>query len=945
MKPALQKADSVPARVELVLGTTPRQVKAGQRAISSVLDAAQSSDQVAGCILFDALRYLGGDTSMVSDSERDTCELFSPEEFITARFPVDRQSLARLESQGAFAILPADWPDRLRAALDNLGATGDPRIGYTLAVLLQGPVLARFRQLTGKLLGHQGPRNHLWQVGPDSCRLVTELDCTAAGGMSNGAVRRFLGLVKAEARCYGVETKVILNVLLQGDLEVVDKKRTRLNEIDLLRYLRALASGQYVDPLTGRLVHCPFDQLFLQSNRNCNGRFLSLPQLVTHEAWRKHILWHSPLAGYILERLVDIENWQFDEYGDPLVGYTMGVARLSFDTGKLLDYVVDRAACMLARSLQESPPDDQARQEALLLARSHGVVESSGDHQLTGRILGAGKELSTQVRASLRDRTRAFRGTRRLRLLIESINAIETTELPSVYVPSMIERAKEQLDKVTQALDSYQQQRLKNPLSSGVLGVAAVLGYYRQLVEGSRRAVMEKIGQLQQAMEPHQELVNTAIAQTRRLEELSPPAKMINLFMPARLARCLQESGSSVLENQLQVQACQVTISQLLEPLSEHLGERLKTYRLFEQALGHIHASAGQRAARLESRPAASETALGFELVDAEYMTAKFEDLLQQLGGRQRLIEMLIAALLEKYGSLAGLLGKSTDQVELILKQVCREFFRPLATNSDIVVEFNRLFAHKAQQVGLLRKLILQAEGRLRTAGEAGREITWLRFVTVPQRQYQDWISSLLSEAGPAGGKWQVVVDGNQDAVTIVQIRGQVSLSALIEARQADQADQLEQWKQDTSRCVDMGVALMVPLNPTDRQLRRVLAKGIITGQLVYETSKGFGLKKTDGQCLWLGLDASAAEDKLKRWWPQLAWIESTFTHRVVVDDKGLHEQVEQLGEQLRQDQKENRLLELIDEQALADIKEQLALLRDWACRLRPFARTGKRLL
>lgn len=236
------------------------------------------------------------------------------------------------------------------------------------------------------------------------------------------------------------------------------------------------------------------------------------------------------------------------------------------------------------------------------------------------------------------------------------------------------------------------------------------------------------------------------------------------------------------------------------------------------------------------------------------------------------------------------------------------------------------------KQIDFFRQLVLSSEGQVLTAGEVGREIVWLKFITVPHSAYQQWAKDLIEKADPKPGTVKVVVDSNSEAISVVQLRTGISLSPLI-ARYDLAGDG---WKETASRAVDRVAATLVPPNPNDLQLRRVLVKVLVTGQLIYDEAGGFRLRFAGSEDVPLGQDTVTAMNKLRSWWPWMVRIEFTFGHLIVVDDAAVAGKVRQLEAQVKSSQvSSNPLLALIDQRAITEVQDQLDFLRPWAVRLR----------
>jgi len=926
-------------------GTTMREVNTIARGLICRNNRIALSEFVGRDILFDSDGHPPRDVPLILDSSIDPDRLFSVDEFVLAALPTDEESLVKAEKEGKLCFVEQGWYQNPGVSLENLGASGDPRIGYTLGLINQAILQARFGKRIGQLISHDRPGKLLLAgldaEGEPACLVVINLYLTTVGGMGNGSVLYLCKKVKAYAIEYGARAKTVLHVLFRGDLPVRDQDQADINEMNFLKTVRAHLTGQYVDPVTGSVQPCPFDLVFLQSNRNCNGRLPSLDRLKAHEAHRLLNLSGRPLGEVIRRRMTDMESWDFDDNGDPHAGFTMAVSYLGWDRQRIIAYCTSLAASVLARKLAGKQETADARQEALVLADMHGVVESEEDYRLTSRITNPeefkGESVIQRLRSNFVDRTEGTGGLERANVLAETITAISSTDSSSVYEPAMKAEAEKILNKTMEDLASYIRRHLSGHISSedqtGQLKVLAVLTCYRQIVQGSYEAVTQKSHQIQQFLRPHEDVVNNALEELERVRNRSWLWRFFHPFLPKTIADCLQRSGLVFLECQLQMLMCRIAAQDLLERLMDFLDGKLAELGMLKQNLDHIFALCKQQAERLATRPSTFDIPLGFDLVNESSLNESFGRTVTEHSGPKGFAKDLVTRFLSEHGSLSVLLGKDPDEIEQALKQICWGVFEPVIKQTDVVSEFKKRYPSERTQLRFLRQMVLQSEGRVLTVGELGRPIPWLKCITVPDSDYLDWINGLIQKADPKPGRWEVVVDNNKDAISVVQLRGGISLTPLIASRERDLVKRVG-WPKILSRAIDRSVAMMAPPNPDNRKLRRIFAKAFVTGQLCYDSGRGFSLRFSDNdEPVLLGEEGKAAMDTLRRKWPYIVRIESTFAHHVVLDDTAVARRVEHLP--VSSGQGSDPRLDLIDDTAVCDVKEQMSLLVPWARRLR----------
>ena len=446
----------------------------------------------------------------------------------------------------------------------------------------------------------------------------------------------------------------------------------------------------------------------------------------------------------------------------------------------------------------------------------------------------------------------------------------------------------------------------------------------------SIQAVTAKVGPLQEASQLHQDAVNQAFSQLAQLDQMSWFGRLWNLFLIREISSCLEESGLAWLTLELQILACKAA-SLVLDKQMEYVDGKIMQFTVHDQDLRHISATSKQRAQRLAQRKTGYDAAPFFELENQGYLENFFAEKVAADGGEGAFTGNLIARLVKKHGSLTVLPGKDAAEIETILKDVCHEVFEPITTNMDVVTEFKKVFPDPKKQIKIMRSLILQSEGSVHTVGEAGTDIVWLKFVTVPTEDDVKWMREIIEKADPKAGIVEIMVDGDSTTIKILQLRGGISLSPLIAKINLTEPDD---WEKMVAYAVDRTTALMVSPNPTNRQLRLVIAKAIVTGQLIWDDRKGFGLLLKDHGEIWLDHTMADAMEKLRRCWRHLVRIESTFTHHVFLNDVVVTDRVENLDFELNSKTTTDGRISLIDATAVSDVKKQLEFLIPWTKRL-----------
>ena len=186
-------------------------------------------------------------------------------------------------------------------------------------------------------------------------------------------------------------------------------------------------------------------------------------------------------------------------------------------------------------------------------------------------------------------------------------------------------------------------------------------------------------------------------------------------------------------------------------------------------------------------------------------------------------------------------------------------------------------------------------------------------------------VTEFLESLDPNPGNWQVVVNSaDRDTFSLVQVRGQISLTQFI--GRIDLPDTYESWKILIETAVDPVSAIMVGPNPNDRQVKRVIAKAIVCG-LLTETKQGFSLKTFTGESILLG-DLKSTQRALKSRFRDTVFIESAFGRDLVVDEDKVMVQLKAiLSDTQKASSQQDLLLTLIDTTAVQECIDQAELL------------------
>jgi hypothetical protein len=484
------------------------------------------------------------------------------------------------------------------------------------------------------------------------------------------------------------------------------------------------------------------------------------------------------------------------------------------------------------------------------LARLYGIVESDQDNQITADILQpgelGGQNVSERARASLVDRVGGTKGLQRAEAAADAVHNVRNGDISETFERLMKKQAGTKLDTTKEKLSALSDQCMRK--LSGLWELRQILASLKLVAESSMQAIMSKINGLQELMQPHEEILAEATEQLQQLEERGWLHHVYNRLLIGRVAASIEESGQAAINYELQIAACTIAVEDFLTPLLGYLDRKLAWLSAWGQKLRLLSQSFKQKADNIAQGSTSLNGLLGFELTTAEYLHNQFAEYLNQIGGKEKFAFELLSRFLTKNESLASLPEASIEECEEAFTSVCDDVFGPMVGNTDVVSEFKRLYPDNNTQERIFEQSMLQSEGRLPTTGEVNQQVPWLKVVSVPRPEHAEWARQLCEKVDKKAGKCEVTVDSDPDTITVMQLRGNISLTPFI--KRLEPPDDPEHWARIVSRAPEPATALMIGPNPTARQFRRVLAKAIAADLLTADDNGCFVLKCPYGKTL-----------------------------------------------------------------------------------------------
>ena len=924
--------------IDITLGSSPKVIYSvyAQKANNS----QHGTDYQNEYEVFDFTNNIPSD--LLSSLNLDITEL-DRDRFISAHAPIDKASLTKTEEDGSMWVLDDNWLNDPGLFQDNRGGAGQPRCGFALSVFnsrkLQEKLLKAIRRVLDLAPQIEHSNKGIFENSQDS-RIIVRIFFSAIGATGSGSVHHLLdGLVRNCAAEAGVEAKIVLCMVLRGNLSVQNLKKAKLNELATLKTIRVKSTGAYVNSITGIIEPVPFDTLYICSNINSGGNIISLDRLLCHEGQLNYFEQDTPGGSSLKERFCDIQGWEYAPNGDPECGFTRGMAILSRDSKRVIEYLGFFTGAILAQSCLAEIASENALEKMAALARTMKIVETEDENNASKSVLVpeefAGENVSERAIASLSDRTANTSDFNRLLALQDAINSIINTDLIAIYEPVMREKAQKHIDRALEILGKNLHQLLKTPY--GLSQTMQTLQAIRAVLEKSTESLSEKINELQEHLLPHEEIIAEISEHIQQLKQMNVIVRSFQTFTVRSMAQTLEESGRALINYNSELSACTIALQDLVMPLIDKIDNKSGWILAQVDKFRKVHQFCMNKAEQIVNQPTIFQAPVGHEITGRQFLQEKLDGYVQKAGGIEKFKHQLRVQFLNKYGSFAAFSQTSMKEIIEIFYSFCASMYEADIKETDVLDE---LFAAANGKILLeiFSKLMSQSDGRVLAEGQANEYIPRIKVASVPSEKHVEKVKNILENLETDSGKWQIVVNpSDKDTFSVVQVRGKLTLTQFI--KRIDLPDTYENWKILIETAVDPVTAIMVGPEPNDRQLKRVLAKAIAAGLLI-QTEKGFELKTFTGKTIILG-DSDTAAETLRHKFRDIVFIESTFARNLVVDEDAVLAKLNSLLKDTENTPgKPDSPLSLIDTTAIRECLQQAELLLP---RLRRMRKTSKR--
>ena len=320
---------------------------------------------------------------------------------------------------------------------------------------------------------------------------------------------------------------------------------------------------------------------------------------------------------------------------------------------------------------------------------------------------------------------------------------------------------------------------------------------------------------------------------------------------------------------------------EILRPLLNCVENLAQAHAVKLQALQILQQEAINTSLALTEKPSLLNVQTGTYLTDTDYLKDYFNGIVTQHKGKGAFIDFLRGLFLKQYHSFATLMNVSKSELVGMLNALFTRYFEPIVRSTSAMDEFRKFPEHI--QKDILKQMILSSEGRLLTEGQGHENIEWVQVASVPSEEDIEYMKDMLSRMDTKPGRWNVIVQPDNDAFSLIQLRGQITLSPFIKRLELD--DSPESWKKLIDAAVDPVSAIMPNPQPTSRQIKRLLAKAVASG-LLKPTTGGFCYKDSDGKTISLPSDNDKLSKAFYGQFREIVFIETTFAHKLLVQQQ-----------------------------------------------------------
>ena len=744
---------------------------------------------------------------------------------------------------------------------------------------------------------------------------------STVGGQGSGSFRDACRELRQVASEQGIKIKIIACPIDIGRDFPPNRPVACRNRQWALNILRAESTGRYRDP-EGRYKEADGPLVDLVYFSSGAGPHSSSVPLEEQEALLAQFICHltgSPLGERLRERIVDlVSNPGMDEAGVLCGASASGFSVAHFGHHAVCGFIANRLAESAAQAILSAPPGDAA-ERGRQAAGELGLTESDIDNRCT-RALTAGSEKGPDMVAEAQGMFQEGLANYKPRQGLDPLDEAHRSAvgfISDVLVLRMRGRADDLANAVRKSFN-----RMIAAFAREIGGLSQAREFTQALLSGIRssdKVVSGKHEGITQAQAPAAEELNQLCEEAEERRQRNAAVRLTQFFTHRDTMQRYREVLAQMIRLEVDQAACLAAHELYLELQDFLLGE-LRKLELIGATLQRAAHECGHRAEELCSAPPnILEVAVGHELADGEFMRS-FLDKLVAERGLDTLIGQLFGDVLTADPSSFHHFETHADDLAADLAARAERLLAPSVETLDAVAVLRDRYPEDVRD-GIVNHLIKEAAPRIRTKGEATKEIPTTKLLAVPRGSDWGWLSDLINRLDRTPGQCEVVELPKTDSIIFATCRSSISLASQIELHRfsANGAPARERIQ----GCAEPALAFLPAGRMKAEDARVAAVNALACGLLSYDTELGYRLQLENGHYREIGTSPEAALRTLRHSFGDMVHVYCTVAEQLRDDGAGCLRRVAELEKQTS-----TRVAALYDtaalERALDEAKELL---------------------
>ncbi len=674
------------------------------------------------------------------------------------------------------------------------------------------------------------------------------------GGTGPGTLMSAIVMIAAKARTLKIDLRITPIILLMGTLNPGDRRTAARNQQLALRSLQAHFEGRFT-PLNSRYgdfqMLCDVPLLF--SNANNFGEIASLKRLIALVGQWLYLHIHTTIGPLAYQEGINLQDQAVnDSSGDLRRAATSGLSLIHLNKEKIQAGVVARwLRSFFSRLLRRSDTGTGA-QHATVTFTSVGLKETAADDTAAQRLyslhhLGHINVLE-RAQAVFQQRRGNRMGFAGCTDLYRAGHFVLDQEVFHALIPKMTQEASAVVREGQEAIINEVSRGLHK--MTGLNDAAQFIETIARLLDNSEKVNQDKLGrahqrnkELRQAKVGAEKLYHWLLKKTWLL-------RWLHLFIKARFQRTYPRCVKALIRNELELAARKLLGKKVFPAMRGTLMRQQARLHSIRDAVQAMHDSVCREVTRLDHMPDDFYVPVGREMADVALCERVFTDILNAEGGPSKALRRLFDVLCQEYGGLEAFCQGNPEKIAAYLADHCQGATAGAVEGLSVWDVFQTAFATPQQQNEIVATAIGESDGRVKTAGEAHRDIPRLKYVVGPDEQTVQRLMAMANRINREGGDWRGHVDPAVTGIYFLQYRAGVSITQQIRDtmklyRLPDDREELAQLGEDPI------VAQAPDTDVMDRKLDVTIAQALASGQ-IHRNGRGCELRR-DGTTLVLG--------------------------------------------------------------------------------------------